>query len=81
MGSFERLWSSEQDEREREFDQIVGNSTALESVLAEAERVAPTDSTMRVLEEIGTGKELIARAIHKASRSLWRNEITNYGHF
>ena len=40
---------------------------ALESVLAEVERVAPTDSTVLVLGETGTGKELIARAIHNIS--------------
>ena len=57
----------EQDERDREFAQIVGNSAALESVLAEVERVAPTDSTVLVLGETGTGKELIARAIHNIS--------------
>jgi len=45
----------------------VGSSTALESVLAEVERVAPTDSTVLVLGETGTGKELIARAIHNIS--------------
>jgi formate hydrogenlyase transcriptional activator len=63
----ERNRYGEQDERVREFDQIVGNSTALESVLAEVERVAPTDSTVLVLGETGTGKELIARAIHNIS--------------
>jgi DNA-binding NtrC family response regulator len=57
----------EQDERDREFNQIVGSSTALESVLAEVERVAPTDSTVLVVGETGTGKELIARAIHNIS--------------
>jgi transcriptional regulator with GAF, ATPase, and Fis domain len=61
VGSLERLRRVEQDERDREFDQIVGSSTALESVLAEVERVAPTDSTVLVLGETGTGKELIAR--------------------
>ena len=44
-------------ERIREFDQIVGSSIALECVLAEVERVAPTDSTVLVLGETGTGKE------------------------
>jgi transcriptional regulator with GAF, ATPase, and Fis domain len=67
VGSLERLRLGEQDERDREFDQIVGSSTALESVLAEVERVAPTDSTVLVLGETGTGKELIARAIHNIS--------------
>jgi len=46
---------------------IVGHSPALRSVLAEVERVAPTDSTVLVLGETGTGKELIARAIHNLS--------------
>ena len=67
MSALPRIRSGEQDERSREFDQIVGNSTALESVLAEVERVAPTDSTVLVLGETGTGKELIARAIHNLS--------------
>ena len=45
---------------ERRFEQIIGNSPALESVLANVERVAPTDSTVLILGETGTGKELIA---------------------
>jgi len=49
---------------ENGFDEIIGNSPALEFVLAEVERVAPTDSTVLVLGETGTGKELIARGIH-----------------
>ena len=67
MGAFERLHSDDQDCRGRQFDQIVGNSPALESVLAEVKRVAPTDSTVLVLGETGTGKELIAHAIHNLS--------------
>ena len=51
----------------RGFEEIIGHSTALESVLLEVERVAPTDSTVLVLGETGTGKELIARAIHRIS--------------
>jgi formate hydrogenlyase transcriptional activator len=57
----------EEDERDREFAQIVGSSAALEFLLADVERVAPTDSTVLVLGETGTGKELIARAIHNIS--------------
>jgi formate hydrogenlyase transcriptional activator len=53
--------------RDRSFDQIVGNSPALEGVLVQVERVASTDSTVLVLGETGTGKELIARAIHNIS--------------
>ena len=54
------------------FGQIIGNSPALEFVLAEVERVAPTDSTVLVLGETGTGKELIARAIHNLSTRCGR---------
>jgi len=68
VGTFEtRLRSDERDDRERQFDHIVGNSAALESVLAEVQRVAPTDSTVLILGETGTGKELIAHAIHNLS--------------
>jgi formate hydrogenlyase transcriptional activator len=52
----------------RGFEQIIGNSQALESVLSDVERVASTDSTVLVLGETGTGKELVARAIHNLSR-------------
>jgi transcriptional regulator with GAF, ATPase, and Fis domain len=48
-------------------DQIIGSSAALKSVLAQVELVAPTNSTVLVLGETGTGKELIARAIHNLS--------------
>jgi formate hydrogenlyase transcriptional activator len=67
VGSLDRLRSGEQDERDHQFDHIVGCSPAVESVLVEMERVAPTDSTVLVLGETGTGKELIARAIHNLS--------------
>lgn len=52
---------------DRKFEQIIGNSPALESALAQVERVGPTDSTVLILGETGTGKELIARAIHNIS--------------
>ena len=67
MGAFETLRSDERDDRDRQFDHIVGNSPALEAALAEVQRVAPTDSTVLVLGETGTGKELIAHAIHNLS--------------
>ena len=50
------------------FEEIVGESPALRSVLARVAKVAPTDSTVLITGETGTGKELIARAIHKRSR-------------
>src|SRR6266550_1672910 len=49
-------------------DEIVGQSEALLKVLGEAREVAPTDATVLILGETGTGKELIARAIHRASQ-------------
>jgi len=50
------------------FEEIVGSSPALRKVLTEVEKVAATDSTVLVLGETGTGKELVARAIHNRSR-------------
>ena len=57
----------DQDCVEDKFEEIIGNSTALKCALAAVERVAPTDSTVLVVGETGTGKELIAQAIHKYS--------------
>jgi len=51
----------------KKFEQIIGNSPALESALAQVERVGPTDSTVLILGETGTGKELLARAVHTVS--------------
>src|SRR6201988_2526706 len=62
-----RVPQNEQNRLEREFEQIIGHSPALKSVLAEVKRVAPTDSTVLVLGETGTGKEFIAHAIHNLS--------------
>jgi transcriptional regulator with GAF, ATPase, and Fis domain len=60
------------DQAERRFDRIIGNSAALESVLDQVEQVAPTDSTVLIEGETGTGKELIAHAIHNASQRFGR---------
>jgi len=49
------------------FEEIVGSSKALRNTLAQVARVAPTDSTVLITGETGTGKELVARAIHKRS--------------
>jgi transcriptional regulator with GAF, ATPase, and Fis domain len=60
------------DQVERTFERIIGNSAALESVLDQVEQVAPTDSTVLIEGETGTGKELIAHAIHTASQRYGR---------
>ncbi len=60
------------DQAERRFDRIIGKSAALESVLDQVEQVAPTDSTVLIEGETGTGKELIAHAIHNASQRCGR---------
>jgi formate hydrogenlyase transcriptional activator len=64
--------SDELDTVEQKFEQIIGSSPTLKVALAEVERVAPTDSTVLVLGETGTGKELIARAIHNLSARCGR---------
>jgi formate hydrogenlyase transcriptional activator len=50
------------------FDEIIGESTGLKEILAQVQTVAPTDAAVLILGETGTGKELIARAIHRLSR-------------
>ena len=62
----------EEVDRVSMFDEIVGASTALSTVLARVAKVAPVDSTVLITGETGTGKELIARAIHKRSRRAQR---------
>jgi formate hydrogenlyase transcriptional activator len=54
------------------FEEIVGSSEPLRKVLSQVSKVAPTDSTVLILGQTGTGKELIARAIHKRSRRAGR---------
>ena len=67
METFNRIQSFEQRHSDSSFEQIIGSSQALKLVLADVERVAPSDATVLVLGETGTGKELIAQAIHKSS--------------
>jgi len=62
-----RIRSDRRAKDETAFSGIIGSSPALKFVLTEVERVAPTDSTVLVLGETGTGKEVIARAIHNLS--------------
>jgi PAS domain S-box-containing protein len=64
----ENLALREQIDQAFMFEEIVGASPALQSVLSSIVKVAPTDSTVLITGETGTGKELIARAIHKHSR-------------
>ncbi|MGE5848982.1 MAG: sigma 54-interacting transcriptional regulator, partial [Candidatus Methylomirabilota bacterium] len=64
----ENIYLQEEIRREHDFVEMVGNSPALLAVLRKVEQVAPTDSTVLISGETGTGKELIARAIHSRSR-------------
>jgi len=64
----EKLYLEEEIRSEMNFENIIGNSSALKHVLELVETVAPSDSTVLLLGETGTGKELIARAIHDRSR-------------
>jgi formate hydrogenlyase transcriptional activator len=64
----EKLYLEEEIRSEMNFENIIGNSPALKHVLELVETVAPSDSTVLLLGETGTGKELIARAVHDRSR-------------
>jgi formate hydrogenlyase transcriptional activator len=75
VGAFEKSGSSNQDRDPRRFEQVVGNSSALESVFTQVELVAPTDCTVLIQGETGTGKELIARAIHNISSRCGRQFV------
>jgi formate hydrogenlyase transcriptional activator len=63
----EKLYLEEEVRTEHDFGEIVGESATLRHVLKQVEAVAPTDSTVLILGETGTGKELIARALHDLS--------------
>src|ERR1700739_1043650 len=64
----ENVYLREEIRSEHDFREMVGSSAALQEVLDKAERVAPLDSTVLIYGETGTGKELIARAIHDCSK-------------
>jgi formate hydrogenlyase transcriptional activator len=68
----ENLVLREEIDRSSMFEEIVGSSEPLRQVLSQVSKVAPTDSTVLILGETGTGKELIARAIHKRSNRSGR---------
>jgi len=66
----------EEIDRASMFEEIVGISPALHAVLSRVSKVAPTDSTVLITGETGTGKELIARAVHKRSRRSSRTFVS-----
>jgi PAS domain S-box-containing protein len=68
----ENLALREEIDKVSMFEEIVGTSRALQAVLSRVARVAPTDSTVLITGETGTGKELVARAIHKRSNRAQR---------
>ncbi len=68
----ENLALRDEVDRASMFEEIVGTSTALHDVLSRIAKVAPTDSTVFITGETGTGKELIARAVHKRSQRSGR---------
>jgi formate hydrogenlyase transcriptional activator len=76
LGGLDRIAYPAQDDRDREFARIVGNSPALESLLELVQLVATTESTVLVLGETGTGKELIAHAIHNVGSRYERPFVT-----
>jgi formate hydrogenlyase transcriptional activator len=67
-----RIVSADRDRNQGRFEQLIGNSLALEAVLEQVGQVAPTDSTVLIQGETGTGKELIARAVHNISSRCGR---------
>jgi PAS domain S-box-containing protein len=64
----QNLYLQEEIKTVHNFEQIIGRSPALMAILSEVRRVAPTDASVLITGETGTGKELIARAIHSASK-------------
>jgi formate hydrogenlyase transcriptional activator len=64
----ENVYLQEEIRTQHNFNEIVGNSPALLGTLRKVERVAPTDSTVLIVGETGSGKELFARAVHSRSR-------------
>src|SRR6058998_1540095 len=71
----EKLYLEDEIRTEYNFEEIIGESAALKRVLKQVETVAPTDSTVLIQGETGTGKELIARAIHNLSKRRERTFV------
>jgi len=68
----EKLYLEDETRSEMNLGEIIGNSASLRGLLKQVESVAPTDSTVLICGETGTGKELIARSIHKKSQRSGR---------
>ena len=75
MPEYATVTCPEGDRPDRRFERIIGTSAALEAVLEQVEQVASTDSTVLIEGETGTGKELVAHAIHNASQRVGRTFI------
>jgi formate hydrogenlyase transcriptional activator len=75
VGAFETFRPGDRSSNPAKFEQIIGKSLALEVVLEQVERVAPTSSTVLIQGETGTGKELIARAVHDISSRCGRRFV------
>lgn len=71
----EKIYLENEIEEELHFDDVIGENRALKEVLARAGTVAPSDATVLILGETGTGKELVARAIHRLSGRCKENFI------
>ncbi|TLY36374.1 MAG: GAF domain-containing protein [Nitrospirae bacterium] len=71
----EKLYLEDEIRTEYNFEEIIGESAALKRILKQVETVAPTDSTALIQGETGTGKELIARAIHNLSKRRERTFV------
>ena len=72
----ENVWLKEEVMLAQGFDQIIGNDRGLKRCLSAAEKVAPTDAAVLILGETGTGKELLARAIHNLSSRRDRTMVS-----
>ncbi len=71
----EKLYLEEEIQTDYNFEEIIGESRALKQVLKQVETVAPTDSTVLILGETGSGKELVARALHYLSNRRERTFV------